>query len=644
LLHTLTTTPDLPIHQIDILTPDERQTILHTWNNTQRQIPAATATELFEAQAARTPEATAVVCDDDEWSYAELDARSNQLARHLISLGVGPESLVAVVMDRSAELVAVLLGVLKAGGAYVPIDPEHPAARVRHILHTAQPTLLIRTSATEVPADGPHHITLDDPHTEKVLAGSDAGPLTDADRTAPPHPDHAAYAIFTSGSTGTPKGITVPQRGVVNLLDWMQSRFPLSSTDRVLHRTPFGFDASVPELLWPLSQGAVLVVASPGGHRDPDYLAELITAERVTVAQFVPALLSAFLARPATEFPSLRMVFVGGEALPPKLRDDFHEMCPVPLYNVYGPAESTVDVTCHQCRAGERGTVPIGSPVDNTRVFVLDRGLRPVPPGVAGELYLAGAQLARGYLGRTGLTGERFVACPFPTEPGERMYRTGDVVRWTGDGVLEFVGRADDQVKIRGFRIEPGEVEAVLSGHERVARVAVVVRGDTADDKRLVAYVVPSEESPADGLVAELRAFAGRRLPQYMVPSAVVVLDTLPLTVNGKLDRAALPAPEPAAAGAGRGPSTPREDALCTVFAQVLGVPRVGPDDDFFDLGGHSLLAVRLVNRIRTALGLEVPVRAVFETPTPAGLAANHGFEASNRPALSRRPRQKESS
>ncbi|WP_275562196.1 non-ribosomal peptide synthetase, partial [Streptomyces sp. 5-6(2022)] len=625
--------PDTPVSRIPLLDEDERHRTLVEWNDTAHPVPAATLPELFAAQVARTPDAVAVVGEDVRWTFGELAARSDRLARVLIEKGVGPESLVAVAMDRSVEMVAVLLAVLKAGGAYVPVDPDQPAARVRHILATARPALLITTGKLRhrLPDDvDVARLVVDAPE----VAGCDTAPLSDTDRVAPLLPDHPAYVMFTSGSTGVPKGVAVAHRGVVNRLAWMQREYRLDQSDRVLHKTPFGFDVSVWELFWPLLQGARLVIARPGGHRDPDYLAELIDRQQITTVHFVPSMLPAFLqARTTTQCTSLRRVICSGEALPAALATRAHQQLDTPLHNLYGPTEATVDVTFQPCPAGLDGTVPIGRPVWNTRVFVLDESLRPVPPGVPGELYLAGVQLARGYHGQPGLTGERFVACPFATTPGERMYRTGDVVRWTADGVVEFLGRADEQVKIRGFRIEPGEIEAVLAAHENVAQATVVVREDAPGDKRLVAYVVPAQD--AGDLTQRLREHAAERLPEYMVPSAVVALDALPLTVNGKLDRGALPAPTYAAdASTGRGPASPREEILCGAFAEVLGLATVGAEDDFFHLGGHSLLATRLISRVRSLLGAELTVRDLFDAPTVAGLAKRCDVSGGVRPAL----------
>ncbi|TQF02751.1 amino acid adenylation domain-containing protein [Kitasatospora acidiphila] len=528
--------------------------------------------------------------------------------------------MVAVLMERGVELVVSLLAVLKAGGAYLPVDPEYPAGRIEAVLADAAPVCVLSTTALEASVpDDVARVLVDHPLVVSELAGlSVQAPVVEV------LPAHPAYVIFTSGSTGRPKGVAVPHAGIVNRLAWMQEEYGLSVADRVLQKTPFGFDVSVWEFFWPLVQGAALVVARPGGHRDTSYLAELIQRQNITVTHFVPSMLEAFLSEPAAaDCTGLRAVFCSGEALAAPLRDRFLELLDgVPLFNLYGPTEASVDVTAARCTAGDGAVVPIGGPVANTRVYVLDGSLSPVPVGVEGELYLAGVQLARGYVGRAGLTAERFVASPFEADGG-RMYRTGDRVRWNADGQLVYLGRADDQVKIRGFRIEPGEVQSVVAGHAQVAQAAVVVREGAPGDKRLVAYVV------ADGDTAELassvREFVAGWLPAYMVPSAVVVLDALPVTVNGKLDRKALPAPEYAAgAGAGRAPATVQEEVLCQAFAQVLGLESVGVEDDFFALGGHSLLAVSLVEYLRVR-GVSVAVRALFETPTPAGLAEGPG-------------------
>ncbi|MFF3256840.1 non-ribosomal peptide synthase/polyketide synthase [Actinacidiphila glaucinigra] len=618
-----TADPARPVTEIDLLGPDERRTVLTTWNDTAHEVPVATLPDLFQAQAARTPDATAVVFENERLSYADLNARANRLARLMAGRGAGPETFVAVHLERSADLVVTLLAVLKTGAAYLPVDPDHPADRITRLLVDAGPVLLVTTAALN-PADSGQlpRLVLDDPDTALALDALSPADLDDGERTRGLLVDHPAYVIYTSGSTGRPKGVTITHRGLVNRLAWMQDAYRLTPDDRIVQKTPFGFDVSVWEFFWPLVEGATLVAARPGGHRDPGYLAALIRREQVTVAHFVPSMLQVFVAEPAArECASLRAVVCSGEALPASLRDQFHAVLPIPLHNLYGPTEAAIDVTAFTCEPGAdaAGRVPIGRPVWNTRVFVLDAALRPVPAGVAGELYLAGVQLARGYLDRPGLTAERFVANPHGA-PGERMYRTGDLARWNTDGQLEYLGRTDDQVKIRGFRIELGEIEAALLAHPSVTQAVVVVREDRPGDRRLAGYVVAA----GDADVARMRARLAQVLPEYMVPAAILVLDALPLTVNGKLDRRALPAPDHAAAVTGRGPSTVQEEILCALFAEVLGLPSVGVDDDFFELGGHSLLAVTLVERARAA-GVAVDVRTLFTSPTVAGLAALKG-------------------
>ncbi|WP_189269769.1 non-ribosomal peptide synthetase, partial [Streptomyces fuscichromogenes] len=628
---------DRPVNTLVVIDERGRHKLPATRHDTGTGTASlASIPDLFAQQVDRAPDSIALVYGARRLTYRELDERSNRLARVLIAHGVGPEARVGVVMSRSADLVVALLAVGKAGGAYVPVDPEYPAERITDVINEVTPTVVLldreptaQGQGTQQLGDGgtkEHWLAADDP---ELLAGVDGGAITDAERPMRLQPQHPMYVMFTSGSTGRPKGVVVPQSGVVNLLSWMQSRFRLSPSDRVLLKTPFVFDPSVWEIYWTLLYGATLVVAPPDGHRDPRLLAALIAGERVTVTQFVPSLIPSFLnSVDAPECESLRLVFAGGESLPPSVRDSFQAVLGVPLQNPYGPTEATVITSLWECDRGLDGeTVPIGQPMENVSVYVLDSALQLVPPGVAGELYVAGAGVARGYAGRPGLTAERFIADPF-SGPGERMYRTGDVVRWSRDGVLEFVGRADDQVKIRGFRIEPGEVEAVVAECDGVAQAAVVVREDTAGDKRLVAYVTPAEGA-RPGLDRVVREHAALRLPEFMVPSAVVVLDVLPLTVNGKLDRRALPEPEylsGGAAGGGRGPVTVREEVLCQVFAEVLGLDHVGVDDDFFDLGGHSLLAVTLVERLR-ARGVSVDVRTLFLKPTVQALAAVAGRE-----------------
>ncbi|TWG06838.1 amino acid adenylation domain-containing protein [Streptomyces brevispora] len=681
--------PDVAVRDLDLLDENDRHQVLTAWNATAHPAPDTTLTALLEETALRSADATALVhhvqdragapdlgespdragapersdgpdrsgVRDADWAettYADLHADANRLARFLVGRGAGPDRPVAVALHRGRVLVVTLLAVLKAGSAYLPVDPELPADRVESMLRTADPVCLVTDLATAAdrPAVGTgaaacdvRTVVLDDPATADEIVARPRHALTDADRTAPLRPEHLAYVIFTSGSTGTPKGVGVPHSGIVNRLLWTQDRYGLGADDRVLQKTPFGFDVSVWEFFWPLLTGSGLVVAKPGGHRDPAYLAETIVAHGVSTVHFVPSMLDAFLQDPAAARTAgvLRRILCSGEALRGATADLAAEMTGATVHNLYGPTEASVDVTHWDCVPGE-GPTPIGRPVRNTRLYVLDGALRPVPPGVVGELHLAGVQLARGYLGRAALTAERFVADPFvgtsdgspdsaPGGPerssvggspaggaarqGARMYRTGDLVRWREDGALEYLGRTDDQVKIRGLRMELGEVEAVLAAAPGAAHARVVVTGD---GERLVAYVVPAD--PANPPTAPaLRERAAAALPAYMVPSAFVTLGELPLTANGKLDRRALPAPEFGAPAGGREASTATERALCAAFAEVLGLARVGVDDSFFDLGGHSLTATRLVNRVRAALGSDLGIRSVFAAPTPAALA-----------------------
>ncbi|MDX3187122.1 amino acid adenylation domain-containing protein [Streptomyces sp. MN03-5084-2B] len=563
----------------------ERERVVTGWNATAHPIPAVTVPELVRAQVAATPGAIAAVDEDEQITYRELDVRVERLAKALASRGAGPEGIVAVALPRSVDLVVALLAVLRTGAAFLPIDPDHPAERVAHLLEDARPVFV-----------------LDD-----VRLGGDAsfpGPLSG---------DGAAYVMYTSGSTGKPKGVVVSHAALANRLLWMRETF--GRPGRVLQKTSCGFDVALWEFFWPLISGGTLVLARPDGHRDPAYLADAIRRHGVTDVHFVPSMLREFLPE-ATDLPGLRRVFCSGEALTPALRDRLHATLDVELHNLYGPTETTIEVTAWTSPPGPAGTVPIGRPLWNTQAYVLDHWLRPVPPGVAGELYLAGTQLARGYQGKPGLSAGRFVANPFGA-PGARMYRSGDRARWNHDGEVEYLGRVDHQVKVRGVRVEPAEIETVLRGHDGVSDVVVLPRLLPGGDHQLVAYVI------GDADADDLRAHAAERLPQYMVPAAFVALEAFPVTTSGKLDRAALPAPQ--VSGRGREPRTERERALCALFAEILEVPAVGVDDDFFHLGGHSLTATRLVSRIRAALGVELGVRALFERPTVAGLAERLG-------------------
>ena len=611
-LEQLAADPGLRVHQVSLLTDAERAE-LAARNATAAPVPEDTVTGLFAARARLVPDAVAVVDGEAVLSYGFLAGAAARLGSYLAGLGAGPESVVAVAVPRSARMMIAVLGVLCSGAAYLPVDPGSPAGRIGFMLADAAPVAVVTTAAAAAGLPGgPRRVVLDDPREAARVAACPGSAPRDGDRVAALAGAHPAYVIYTSGSTGTPKGVVVTHRGVVAFLAAMARRFPVGGGDRMLAVTTVAFDIHVLELYLPLLGGACVVVASREVVRDPAALAGLAGWSGATIMQATPALWQGLLAGHGDAVGGMRML-VGGDVLAPGLAAGMRA-AGGRVTNLYGPTETTVWSTLAE--VGADGPVAIGGPIANTQVFVLDQWLGRVPEGVAGELYIAGAGLARGYLGRAGLTAQRFVACPFGPA-GERMYRTGDLARWR-DGELVFAGRADEQVKIRGFRVEPGEVAAVLAADPAVGQAVVIAREDAPGQKRLVAYVVPAGEGPVDG--AGLREFASGRLPEYMVPAVIVVLDVLPTTVNGKLDRAALPAPGFAGAG-GRGPATAAEEVLCGLFAEVLGAERVGAEDGFFDLGGDSLLGMRLVARVRAVLGAEVGVGALFAAPSPAGLA-----------------------
>ena len=575
--------PEQRVWSLEVLSDAERARVVEAWNATERAVAPATLAALFEAQAARTPAAIALVGEAETLNYGALNRRANRLAHALIARGVGPEDVVGIALPRSAEMVVSLLAVTKAGAAWLPLDPGYPAERLRLMVADARPACVItrRGLVAELAAERLELDALDSP-----TAGMPETDPTDAERRAPLDPRHPAYVIYTSGSTGTPKGVVVPHHGIASLA---------GNAGRAL-RT----DGGCPRPAVRLLQLRYLADGNPDGvclwcaahcavpgPLAGDALAEVWRQHAITHPLIPPVVLASIPSAMQFGFTTL---MVGADACPAEVVA--HWAGRQPVLNTYGPTKCTCSsVMSGPMVPGERP--PIGSPIWNTRTYVLDAGLRPVGVGVAGELYIAGSGLARGYLGRPGLTAERFVACPFGGS-GERMYRTGDLARWRGDGVLEFLGRADEQIKLRGFRIEPGEIEAVLARHPGVGQCVVLAREDRPGEKRLVAYVVP----PPGGTAPEgevLRAYLGERLPEYLVPAAYVGLSALPLTANGKLDRRALPALEPSGEREGRGPRTPRETVLCALFAEVLGVERVGIDDSFFALGGHSLLALRLI-------------------------------------------------
>jgi amino acid adenylation domain-containing protein len=632
LLGALLEDPEIPLRDAPLLSPAERLQ-LAAFNATDEPFPRGLCLHhLIEAQIARTPSAVAVSseeAEEAELTYRELGDRARRLAAFLRAAGVRPDDRVGVCLERSLELSVALLGILEAGAAYVPIDPGYPAERIAFLIEDAAvPVLLTQSRLSgalpEIPS-ATRVVRLD--AERATIASFSPDPATDLGETG------LAYTIYTSGSTGRPKGAMVPHAGIVNRLLWMQRAYGLTPADRVLQKTPYSFDVSVWELFWPLIVGARLVMARPGGHRDPAYLAATIARERITTVHFVPSMLQAFLDQPALgPFPSLARVLCSGEALSETLRVRFHERLSAPasteLHNLYGPTEASVDVTAWASDPRARlPFVPIGRPISNVRLDVLDRDGGPVPPGIPGELCIAGVALARGYHLRPALTAERFVPDPFATEPGGRLYRTGDLARWTPNGDLEFLGRIDHQVKIRGFRVELEEIETALAGLPGVREAVVTMREDRPGDRHLIAYVVPEIDSTPPP--AALRAELQEKLPDFMVPSAFVELPSIPLTPSGKADRAALPRPEAEAlptdgdaAQIQRPPRTPLEWLIAEVCAEVLGVQSVPVDADFFALGGNSLLATQVVTMLQEVLPIELDLRQVFEGPTVARLAA----------------------
>jgi amino acid adenylation domain-containing protein len=600
---------EVRVLELPLLDDAERDQILIEWNDTRRGYQADVCLhELIEAQVERTPDAVAIVFEDESITYRQLNGRANRLAHRLRDIGVAPEVLVGILAERSIEMVVGLLAALKAGGAYLPLDPNYPVERLMFMLGDAKPPVVLAQAS----------------HVAKLLAytgrivflDEHSGDVSDISPRSGVQADDLAYVLYTSGSTGQPKGVMITHRGICNRLLWIQESIHLALDDCMMVKAPLTFDVSVSELFWPLIAGASVVLAQPGLEGDSRYLIENICENGVTTLELPPALISALLEE--KEFRlclSLRRVISGAEQLPYDAAERFLAVLPhAELYNSYGPTETAIDVTFWQCKRGDHGrTVPIGRPHANTQMYILDRAMQPVPIGVAGELHLGGVQLARGYLNRPELTAEKFVTSPF----GEgRLYKTGDLGRYRADGAIEFLGRIDHQVKLRGFRIELGEIEAVLKKHSAVRDCVVLVQENgTESNRRLVAYVVASGVD-----VDQLRRHAQKSLPDYMVPSAFVFLDQLPLTANGKLDRRALPAPEHQSKRFIE-PQTPLQRELAVIWQDVLGLERVGLEDNFFELGGHSLLAVRIFSKIETMFGKRLPLATLFQAPTIEALA-----------------------
>ncbi len=678
-------TPGEPIARLTLLPDDERTRLIETFNHTARTWGhSQTIVELFEERVALHPDRVAVIVpcigrDDgrteETWTYGELNARANQLARYLVRHhGVGPDvdMLVGVMAERSFEMVLALMAILKAGGAYVPLDPEHPQARLAFMIEDSGATVLLTQETFRAAAAA---------FTGAVIFADSDWPAISAepDGRVPARVsgDSLAYMIYTSGSTGRPKGAMNTHRGIANRLLWMQDAFGLNADDRVLQKTPFSFDVSVWEFFWPLMTGAQLVMAMPGQHGDSRYLVDVIEGAAITTVHFVPSMLHAFLDEPDLDrCRRLKRVICSGEAISPELVRRFESrfaVLDVPLHNLYGPTEAAVDVTAWPCDAASvRSVVPIGKPIANTELYILDQRLQPMPIGFAGELFIGGAGVGRGYLNRPGLTAEKYVPDPFG-RAGARLYRTGDLSRYRPDGTIEFLGRLDHQVKLRGFRIELGEIESALLAHQAVRECVVIVREDQPDAKRLVAYVVPRVNGGARETgafqTADIRAFLRDRLPDYMVPPVIVPLADLPRLPNGKLDRHSLPVPEalrdrragradhasaPRAANGATAararaiehyvpPRTDAERTLTRLWQEVLGVEPVGVTDDYFELGGHSILALTLMSRIQIAFGRTIPLAHLFAHPTVERLAdaIAHGAGADDwRPLVSIRTRR----
>ncbi|OYE00557.1 non-ribosomal peptide synthetase [Nostoc sp. 'Peltigera membranacea cyanobiont' 232] len=635
LLEAIVANPQERISQLPILTASEQQQLLVEWNDTGVDYPQDKCIhQLFEEQVERTPDAVAVVFENQQLTYHELNCRANQLAHYLQSLGVGADVLVGICLERSLEMVVGLLGILKADGAYVPLDPEYPQDRLTFMLADAQVSVLLTQQhlVESLPQHQARVVHLDNDWLA-IAKFSQENPIAEVQA------NNVAYAIYTSGSTGQPKGVMLSHSSLCNHMFWMQATFPLTEKDKVLQKTPFGFDASVWEFYAPLLAGGQLLIAEPGGHTDSAYLLRLIAQQQVTTVQLVPSLLQMLLEQGGIETcHSLKHVFCGGEVLPVTLQEGLLSKLDVNLHNLYGPTEACIDATFWNCqREIYPQLVPIGRPIDNTQIYILDQNLQLVPVGVPGELHIGGAGLAIGYLNRPELTQEKFIPNPFGRSRGageqgsrgeKRLYKTGDLARYLPDGNIEYLGRIDNQVKIRGFRIELGEIEAALSQHSDVQTSVVIIREDIPGNKRLVAYIVPQPQITPT--VSVLSSFLKEKLPEYMIPSAIITLDSLPITPNGKIDRKidrrALPEPE-ARTGIENSlvaPRTPIEEKLAQIWAQVLRVEQIGIHDNFFELGGDSILSIQIISKAKVA-GIELTVKQLFANQTIAQLATVAG-------------------
>jgi len=620
LLEGIAARPEARLSELPLLTERERRQLLVEWNNTQADYPKDKCIhQLFEEQVAKTPDAIALVFEDERLSYRVLNNKANRLAHYLQTLGVRPDALVAVNMYRSIDLVISLLAIVKAGGAYVPVDPDYPKQRLAFMLDDTKAQVLLTHSslAAQFPDYSGELVCLDQFRINQNRESAENLPCNAS-------PNNLAYVIYTSGSTGQPKGVMVPHKALINHMSWMQNVFPLTHKDKVLQKTPFGFDASVWEFFAPLISGAQLILAAPGLHKDVPMLVHAIKRQAITVVQFVPSILEILKDYPElSECADLKIVFCGGEALNNNLLQSLLAKLDISVCNLYGPTEACIDATYW---LGDKNfnspVVPIGRPISNTEIYILDRHLQPVPVGVSGEIYIGGDGLAQGYLNRPELNAEKFIRHPFTDDTQARLYKTGDLARYLPDGTIEFLGRLDHQVKIRGFRIELGEIESALGQHPQIRDGVVGVYEPIPGDKRLVAYLVA--HSDAEPTLSELQDFLKPQLPEFMIPSAFMFLNELPLTPNGKLDRNALPMPDMNRQELDADFIAPRsqvEKQLAEIWCDVLKTERVGIHDNFFELGGQSLLAMQIIIRISEQLSVEIPLAGLFERPTIAELA-----------------------
>ena len=620
-----------------VVSPDERRRLLGESTDGAEWVADSTLVDLFEQQAARTPDLVALRYGVETLTYTILERRANQLARRLVADGIGPEDVVAICLEKSPDLLIAILAALKAGAAYLPIDTTQPPERLAFILGDAKPKRIVTTSnvAVVLRLNALHTcILLDTLEVAANLVSFSEAALLEGDRLSVLRSQHPAYVIYTSGSTGRPKGVVVSHAAASQSIRARINHYSHQQLEALPLWAPISFDISIAQMFWPLCSGSTLVVVPERDDVEAAFVDALqsgVTHIMLSSAAYA-ALLASGAARPS---PSLRCVIVGGEVMPRQTvglhRGVFSD---VELFNEYGTTEAAIWSSAWRCgNESAEGPEPIGSPITNTEILVLDAQLKPCPSGVMGELYIAGAGLARGYVHRPGLTASRFVANPFAVAPGERLYRTGDLGEWRDDGAIVFHGRSDQQVKVRGFRIEPGEVEAALIAHPAVARATVVALADRNGNPRLVGYVVPAADAMTSLNTSAVRAHLLARLPEYMVPAAYVVLDALPLTPNGKLDRAKLPAPVDEHLATGEPPTTPEGVVLCEAMATVLGVAQVGLTDHFFQLGGHSLAAIRLAAQIRARLGRDLPLQTIFETPVVADLVQHAAHAAEGRDA-----------